>query len=325
MLPLLIVIALLNAFLAGFHGSAAVVATVISSRALSPRAALVCSALAAFIGPLVLGTAVANTISQQLISPSVLTPDVLVCGLLAAVSWVLFTWWMGVPSSASHALIGGLLGAAFAAAGPLAIQPLGLIKTIIGLFASPPLGWLAGLLVMPVILFFVQNATPRINLVFRRFQLFSTIGLAATIGSNDAQKFMGLIALALLLSGASTTFAVPGWAIVASAAAFALGTLSGGYRLIRTLGGRIFKVRPVHSLGAQLAAGGLILTASLTGLPVSGTHVMSTAIFGVGSAERLSKVRWQVAGDLLTAWALTLPLTALLAGAGYWLLKGLTL
>lgn len=323
MLIALILLALLNAFLAGFHSSAGVVATVISARALSPRAALISSALAAGAGPLILGTAVAATFSQQLIAPAALSSLLLLCSLMAGLIWILFTWWVGLPTSASHALVGGLLGAALAAAGPGAVQLAGLIKILIGLFISPPLGWLAGLLVMQVVLFAVQNATPRINVLFKQLQLFTTLGLALTVGSNDAQKFMGLIVLALFLSGQITTLDVPVWVMLASAAGFALGTLSGGYRLIRTLGGRIFKIRPVHSLSTQLAAGFVILGASLGGLPVSGTHVISTSIFGVGSAERLSKVRWQVARELLNAWALTIPITALLAGMGFWLLKGL--
>lgn len=322
MLIIVLILALLNAFLAGFHGSAAVVATVISSRALTPRTALLWAALAAWLGPLLLGTAVANTLSQQLIAPAALSLEVLLCGLVAAASWITVTWLAGIPCSASQAVIGGLLGAAVTSAGFSSVQPFGLIKILIGLFISPPLGLLAGLGMMQVMLFVFRNATPRINVLFRQFQFVTTLGLALTVGSNDAQKFMGVMALALLITGQILTFQVPVWVMLASATAFALGMLSGGYRLIRTLGGRIFKIRPVHSLSAQLAAGIVMLAASLMGLPVSSTQVISTSVVGVGTAERLSKVRWQVALEMLTAWVLTIPLTATLAGLGLWLWKG---
>lgn len=315
-------LALANAFLAGFHGSAAVVATVISSRALSPRVALLSAAALAWLGPLVLGTAVADTISRQLIAPAALSLEVLICGLASAACWVTLTWLIGIPCSASQATIGGLLGASLTVAGFSAIQPVGLIKTLLGLFVSPPLGLLAGLWMMRAMLALFQNATPRVNVLFRRLQLGTTLGLALTVGSNDAQKFMGLIALALFLGGATPNDHIPTWVILASGTAFALGMLSGGYRLIRTLGARIIKVRPVHSLSAQTSSGLVVLFASLIGLPVSSTQVISTAVFGVGSAERLSKVRWQIAREMLTAWALTLPVTAGLAGLSLWLWKG---
>lgn len=323
LLILTLALALTNAFLAGFHGSAAVVATVISSRALSPRVALVFAAAVAWVGPFVLGTAVADTISRQLIAPAALTQEVLICGLASAAFWIALTWLLGIPCSASQATIGGLLGAAITVDGFESIQSLGLIKTLLGLFVSPPLGLLGGLWMMRAMLSMFRNATPRVNVIFRRTQLATTLGLALTVGSNDAQKFMGLIALALLLGGQLPSYQIPTWVIAASGTAFALGMLSGGYRLIRTLGARIIKIRPVHSLSAQTASGLVVLVASLIGLPVSSTQVISTAVFGVGSAERLSKVRWQIAREMLTAWALTLPLTAILAGLGIWLWKGI--
>ncbi len=319
---LALALALSNAFLAGFHGSAAVVATVISSRALTPRVALLCAAGAAWVGPFILGTAVADTISRQLIAPPALTLEVLVCGLASAACWIALTWLLGIPCSASQATIGGLLGASITIAGFSSVQSLGLIKTLLGLFVSPPLGLLGGLWMMRAMLSLFQSATPRINEVFRKMQLVTTLGLAVTVGSNDAQKYMGLIALALLLGGQTADYHISIWVILASGTAFALGMLSGGYRLIRTLGARIIKVRPVHSLSAQTASGLVVLVASLIGLPVSTTQVISTAVFGVGSAERLSKVRWQIAREMLTAWALTLPITATLAGVSIWLWKG---
>ncbi|MBL8057504.1 MAG: inorganic phosphate transporter [Anaerolineales bacterium] len=322
MLTVLIAVALLNAFFAGFHGSAAVVATVISSRALPPRLALALAAAAACLGPLVLGTAVADTFSRQLVVPGALSLLVLVCGLAAAISWVGFTWAVGLPCSASQALVGGLLGAVTVAAGPAAVLWNGLLKVLIGLFISPPLGLLTGLAVMAGVLFLAHWATPRANQAFKQLQLLTSLALALVVGSNDAQKLMGLITLGLVLAGRQTGFAVPVWVSLASAGAFALGMLSGGYRLIRTLGGRIFRIRPVHAFSAQLAATAVISAASLAGLPVSSTQVISTAIFGVGSAQRVAQVRWQVAGEMIAAWALTIPATAVLAGALFWILKG---
>lgn len=322
MLTVLIVVALANAFLAGFHGSAAVVATVISSRALAPRVALLWAAAAALAGPLVLGTAVADTFSRQLVAPEALSLLGVICGLAAAIGWVGFTWAAGLPCSASQALVGGLLGAVTAAAGPAAVRGAGLLKVLIGLFISPPLGLLTGLAVMAGVLWLARRATPRANQLFKQLQLLTSLALALAVGSNDAQKFMGLITLGLALAGQSAGFAVPAWVMAASAGAFALGMLSGGYRLIRTLGGRIFRIRPVHGFSAQLAATAVIFAANFTGLPVSSTQVVSTAIFGVGSAQRVSQVRWQVAREMITAWVLTIPATALLGGMAYWALKG---
>jgi hypothetical protein len=193
-------------------------------------------------------------------------------------------------------------------AGWAALQLVSFFKTLLGLFLSP-LGLLAGLGLMHFIRTVFDGATPRINVLFRQFQLFTTLGLAFTVGSNDAQKFMGLVTLALVLAEQLAGFEVPLWVLLASATTFAFGMLSGGYRLIKTIGGHIFTLRPAHSLSAQLAAGLVVLVASLTGLPVSSTQVVSTSVFGVGAAERPSKVRWQVAREMLSAWALTIPVT----------------
>lgn len=306
----------------GFHGSAAIVATVIASRALSPRQALALTALAAFGGPLFLGAAVAHTIGQGLVAPSAWSSVALACGLLAASGWTLLTWWVGLPCSASQALIGGLLGAVTIAAGPGAVQSEGVLKTLIGLFVSPPVGLLAGVLLMRLTLWLAQSATPRANNLFKRMQVLTSLSLAMVVSANDTQKVMGVMTLMLMLTGSLSTFAVPLWIKLLAAGAFALGILSGGYRLIRTLGGRLLRVRPIHGFVAQLATTGVILLASQTGLPVSSTQVIGMAIVGVGSAERLSKVRWQVAGTLMAAWFLTIPVTAVLAGLGVWLWKG---
>ncbi len=307
----------------GFHGSAAVVSTVISSRALPPRMALTLTALATFVGPLLFGTAVADTISQSLVQPTAWSPEVLLCGLLAAIGWTLLTWLAGIPCSASQALIGGLLGAVTAASGPGAVQQSGAWKVLSGLFISPPVGLVAGVLMMRLVLFLAQRATPRANNVFKRLQVLTSLCLALTVSANDAQKVMGVITVALVLGGLVPAFGVPAWVRLVSAGAFGLGIVSGGYRLMRTLGGRLFRIRPIHGFAAQLAAAGIIFGASYAGLPVSSTQLLSTAIVGVGSAERISKVRWQVAGEMMTAWFLTIPVTAILAGMGVWAWKGL--
>jgi PiT family inorganic phosphate transporter len=247
----------------------------------------------------------------------VISPTVVTAGLFSAVLWNLVTWYLGLPSSSSHALVGGLLGAALLSGGVAVVRIEGLIKILVALLLSPVLGLLAGFLVMRLTLFAVQSAHPRVNTLFRRLQAFTLVGLALSHGTNDAQKTMGVIAMGLLASGYLARFEVPLWVIAASAGSIALGTSLGGWRLIRTLGGKIFRVRPVHGFASQVAGASVILGAALLGGPVSTTQVMSSAIMGVGAAERLSKVRWMVLRDLAIAWILTIPLTALLAAGAY--------
>jgi len=242
-------------------------------------------------------------------------------GVIAAIIWNRVTWFLALPSSSSHALVGGLVGAAILAAGFKVIQPAGMIKILVALFVSPPLGFAAGFAVMRLILYFAQSATPRINDWFRQGQIFTSIGLALSHGANDSQKTMGIITLGLVASGQLKSFAVPLWVIVASAGAIALGTSLGGWRLIRTLGGRIFTIRPVHGFSTHIAATTVILGAALLGGPVSTTQVIGSAIMGVGSAERISKVRWDVAQEMLQAWGLTIPATMLFGAAALWLMR----
>lgn len=314
MLFILVASALLFDFLNGFHDSANIVATVIASRALSPRQTLVLTAIAELAGPLLFGVAVAKAVGDGLIDSHAITLPVVVAAVWAAIAWNLVTWYLGIPSSSSHALVGGLVGAALFSSGWQVIRLAGLLKILLALFISPPLGLAVGFVLMRVILFFGRAATPRINIFFKRAQVVTSIGLALSHGTNDAQKTMGLITLGLVVSGSIPSFQVPLWVILASAAAIALGIASGGWRLIRTLGGRIYKIRPVHGFTAQLASAGVILGAALVGGPVSTTQVVSSAIMGAGAAERLSKVRWQVAQEMLWAWGLTIPLTGLLGG-----------
>jgi PiT family inorganic phosphate transporter len=320
MLYFLVAIGLFFDFLNGFHDSSNIVATVISSRALRPRTALYFTAAAEFIAPFLFGVAVANTIGKGLIEPASITILVVIAAVLAAVIWNLLTWLIGIPSSSSHALVGGLLGAAILADGINVVHLSGLTKILLALFISPPLGLIVGWLFMRIIQYVFSNAGPRINQAFKRLQILTSLSLALSHGTNDSQKTMGIITLGLVASGYQQTFHIPIWVIAASASAIALGTAFGGWRLIRTLGGRIYKIRPVHAFTSQAASAGVILGAALLGGPVSTTQVVSSSIMGVGAAERVTKVRWQVAQNMLVTWVLTIPITSLLAALLYYLL-----
>ena len=315
-----IALALLFDFLNGIHDSSNIVATMISSRALSPRLALGMTALANFVGPFVFGVAVANTIGHEIVSAESISENVILAALMSAIVWNLLTWYLGFPSSSSHALIGGFIGSVMIAAGWGAIQIEGLEKVLIALFVSPIIGFLIGYLILRLTILLSWNASPRINSVFRKSQVLTALALALSHGTNDAQKTMGIITLALVTGGYLSTFAVPTWVILVCALMIALGTMLGGWKLIRTLGGKFYKIRPVDGFASQLASAAVILTASLAGGPVSTTQVVSSAIMGVGTAERANKVRWGVAQEIAAAWLLTIPATALLAAGVYWLI-----
>lgn len=319
-LIIVIALALIFDFLNGVHDSSNIVATMISSRAFHPRTALTITALSHFFGPFLFGVAVAKTIGDEVAVSGTLTLHVITACLISAIIWNLLTWFLGLPSSSSHALIGGLVGAVAIGAGFSAIKLSGLEKVMIALFASPIIGFALGFILMRVIFFLARGATPKINTFFKRAQLFTALGMSFSHGTNDAQKTMGIITLSLVIGGVLPDFKVPVWVIAASAGAIALGTALGGWRLIRTLGGKFYKIRPVHSFASQLTSGLVILTASLFGGPVSTTQVVSSSIIGVGSAERFGKVRWSVAGDIVTAWIVTIPATALLSAGVYVLL-----
>jgi PiT family inorganic phosphate transporter len=320
-LAALLISALIFDFLNGFHDSSNIVATVIASRAMSPRRVLWTTAAAEFAGPFLFGVAVAKTIGEGLVDPVHVTMPVVIATMVAAVAWNLVTWFLGIPSSSSHALVGGIMGAVIVSQGADAIQIRGFLKVIIALFASPILGLIAGYLLMNLTLFVFRGASPGINRFFKQAQVVTSLGLALSHGANDAQKTMGIITLGLVVEGVIPQFAVPLWVIAVSASMIALGTAMGGWRLIRTLGGRIYKIRPVHGFVSQLTGASVILGAALLGGPVSTTQVMSSAIMGVGSAERLSKVRWQVGYEMLVAWALTIPVAGVMAAAAYWPLQ----
>jgi PiT family inorganic phosphate transporter len=323
MTPILItviVFALIFDFLNGVHDSSNVVATMISSRALSPRVALWMTAAANFFGPFVFGVAVAETIGNEIVSAEAISTEVLLAALASAIFWNLLTWYLGFPSSSSHALIGGFIGAVVIAAGWQAIQLHGLEKILLALFASPIIGFVFGYVFLRLILLLSWKATPRVNGFFKRGQIATALALALSHGTNDAQKTMGIITLALVTGGYLRVFAVPTWVILLCAAMIALGTAVGGNKLIKTLGGKFYKIRPVDGFASQLASTAVILGASLLGGPVSTTQVVSSAIMGVGAAERVNKVRWGVAREIATAWLLTIPATALLAAGIHWIL-----
>lgn len=321
MFPILLALALFFDFLNGFHDSSNIVATVISSGAMRPRLALMLAATCEFLGPFLFGVAVATTVGAGLLRDEVISTAVIVAALISAVLWNLVTWYLGLPSSSSHALVGGLLGAALVSGGLAVVRIEGLTKILLALLISPVAGLIAGFLVMRLTLFALQKAHPSVNYLFRRLQAFTLIGLALSHGTNDAQKTMGVIAMGLLAGGYIQRFTVPIWVIAASAGSIALGSSLGGWRLIRTLGAKIFRVRPVHGFASQVAGAAVILGAALMGGPVSTTQVMSSAIMGVGAGERLGKVRWMVLRDLMVAWVLTIPLTAALAAIAYTLIQ----
>ena len=318
---IVIALALLFDLLNGVHDSSNVVATMISSRALQPRLALGMTALANFFGPLVFGVAVANTIGHEIVVAEAINTNVLIAALAGAIFWNLLTWYLGFPSSSSHALIGGFIGAVAVGAGWRAIQLHGMEKVLIALFASPILGFVIGYFILRVTLMLSWNASPRINTFFRQSQVITALALALSHGTNDAQKTMGIITLALVTGGLLDNFAVPLWVVLACASMIGLGTAVGGWKLIRTLGGKFYKIRPVDGFASQLASAAVIMTASLAGGPVSTTQVVSSAIMGVGAAERANKVRWGVAQEIAIAWLLTIPASALVAAAVYWLLE----
>jgi len=323
LLLVIILVAVASGFLNGLHDSSNVVATMISSRAMSPRTALTMTAAAEFAGPFLFGVAVATTIGSEVIQPDAINSAVILAALGSTIVWNLITWYFGWPSSTSHALIGGIIGGAGMAEGFHTVKLPGLEKVVVALFLSPILGLVVGYLVLKLIYFLARGATPRVNAFFKRSQLITALALALSHSTNDAQKTMGVIAMAMVTTGYVAQFQVPWWVIALSAGAMAAGTITGGWRLIRTLGARFYKIRPVHAFGSQLTSAAIILGAALLGGPVSTTQVVSSAIMGAGSADRVSKVRWTVAQDIALAWVLTIPVSALLAAGIYLLINQL--
>ena len=321
---LIVVLGLAIAFdyINGFHDTANAIATSISTRALRPAWAIGMSAVANFTGALV-GTEVAKTVSSGLIDTNVESQTMIAAALIGAIAWNLLTWRLGIPSSSSHALIGGLLGAALISAGIGSWQMGGVVgKVLVPLVASPVIGFVIGLLLMALMFNVFRRAHPgRLNGVFRRLQVVSAAYMAFSHGSNDAQKTMGIMTLALVAAGIQTSFEPPLWVILTAATAISLGTAAGGWRIIKTMGTKVVKLDPVHGFAAETTAATVIFGASQLGVPVSTTHVISSAIMGVGSSDRLKTVRWGVARSIVTAWVLTLPASGATAAVAYLVLR----
>jgi inorganic phosphate transporter, PiT family len=316
---IILTLAAVFGILSGYRDSANIVATMISSRAIGPQRALFVAALSSAIGPFIFGLSVATTIGRDFISPSIASLPVVMAALIAAIVWNTITAWLGIPSSSMHALVGGLFGAAIVAGGWDAINPAGLGKILLSLLISPFLGLISGYIIMKLILLLAANASPRINSVFKRGQLITVVLLGLSYGANDGQKTIGAMTIGLIAAGSLTSFQIPIEIVLLGAASIALGMSIGGWRLIRTLGGRFYTVRPVHAFSEQLASTIVVLGAAAIGGPVSTSQVVSTSIMGTGGAERLSKVRWPAANSIVLAWILTLPTSAALA-AGIFLL-----
>jgi PiT family inorganic phosphate transporter len=312
----------------GFHDAANVVATIIATGAMRPAPALGLAAVCHFIGPFLFGTAVAETIGKNIVDISTfdtalmeLSTSLLVAALVGAIAWNLITWFWGFPSSSSHALVGGMVGAVLVAYGPDKILWKGLLYVIGVLIFSPILGLVFGNLFFKTTLYFSRNATPKIKYFFNRMQVPSSIALSLSHGANDAQKSMGLITMSLVILGLSPTFHIPFWVIASCAGAIALGTASGGWRIIKTLGSGIYRLRSVHAFCAQTSSATVILAAAFMGGPVSTTHVVSSSIMGVGAGQRVSAVRWGVAKSIVIAWFVTIPASAAMAGLSFFLIR----
>lgn len=321
----------------GFHDASNIIATVIASRAMTPIQAVIVVAIFEFLGPLLGGTAVANTIGKFInISDLQAIPSmvIILCGIIGAITWNLGTWWFGIPSSSSHALVGGLAGAVVVSAGAdhvvWGIEELmqghvtGVTKVLMALILSPIIGFWAGFFIHRLMSFLLRAAKPVVNKYLRRVQFFTSAGLAFSHGANDAQKSMGIITLVLLLGGFIDKFEVPFWVILTCATAITLGIMSGGWRIVRTVGFGIYKVRPLHALDAQLTSASVIFSASLIGAPVSTTHVVSSSIMGIGSSERPKAVRWAKAKEIVSTWVITIPGAATVAIVSYYLIHFIT-
>jgi PiT family inorganic phosphate transporter len=304
------------------------VATIIMTRAISPRKALLIAAACEFIAPFFLGTAVAKVIGQDIVDLSAFDQKTLpisyafiISALVGAIIWNLITWVFGFPSSSTHALVGGMVGAVLIAYGSDKIFWEGLIYIVISLIVSPLLGLIFGFLTLKIVFYFSKNATPRLNYLLNRMQIPSSIALALSHGANDVQKSIGLLAMSLVILGISPSFHIPFWIVASCGMATAIGTASGGWRIIRTVGSKIYRLRSVHAFCAQTSSAIVILGASVVGGPVSTTHVVSSSIMGVGAGQRISGVRWGVAKNIVVAWFVTIPASAAMAAGSFLLIR----
>ncbi|MES2855677.1 MAG: inorganic phosphate transporter [Bdellovibrionota bacterium] len=318
LLVVVIIVTLIFEYINGMHDAANAIATVVSTKALSPRKAVAYGAMMNVFGAFA-GTHVAKTIGAGIIDITIVTQMMILSALLGAIIWNMLTWYFGIPSSSSHALIGGLMGAAWSKAGVGAIHVLGTFEKIIGpMLTSPALGFFVGMVFMIGLYWIAYRQVPvRIHRVFRKCQLVSAGFLAFAHGSNDAQKTMGIITLALFTYGAIPTVDVPVWVIVICALCMGAGSMAGGWRIIQTLGNKIIKLEPIQGFAAESSASGIILAASHFGIPISTTHVITTSIMGVGSTKGASAVKWGLVGRIVQAWVLTIPTCMLLAAGIY--------
>lgn len=320
-----VVLALIFDYINGFHDAANAIATVVSTKVLSPRVAVIYGAVLNFIGAL-LGTKVAATVGEGLVNVNVVTSEVLFAALSSAIIWNLITWWKGLPSSSSHALMGSLMGATAMAAGTQNLHWHAItFKVIIPMFTSPIMGFIGGYFVMIALYWlFHKIALPIINSIFNKLQIVSCGYLAIMHGANDAQKTMGIIALAVA-TYYQTPFHVSDWIIIACAFAMGLGTVAGGWKIIRTVGSKMVKVKPIQGFAAEATGGSILFITAHFGIPISTTHTITTSIMGVGSAQRLSALNPKIIGNIMIAWVMTLPITFALSGglyiAWHWLLK----
>lgn len=329
-----VVIVLVFDYTNGFHDAANIVATVIASRAMSPAQAVLIVGVFEFLGPLLGGTAVANTIGKFITLDDidrVLALTIVLCGLLGAIAWNLLTWWNGIPSSSSHALVGGLAGVVMVAAGSSHVvwgfddllhgHLNGVAKVIVALILSPIIGFWVGFALHRTMLRLLRGARPSINRDLRHLQYVTSAGLAFSHGANDAQKSMGILTLVLLIGGFIPTFEVPFWVMLACSLTIVLGILTGGWQIVRTLGFSIYKIRPLHALDSQMTAAGVIFSSSMFGAPVSTTHVVASSIMGIGASERPKAVRWGKATEIVTTWLITIPGAALMSITCYLLVR----
>ncbi|HEX4960138.1 MAG TPA: inorganic phosphate transporter [Thermoanaerobaculia bacterium] len=318
LLVLIVLVALTFDFLNGFHDAANSIATVVSTRVLSPQKAVIWAAFFNFVAAFVLGTHVAKTIGSGMIDLSVVTREVVLAGLIGAILWNLFTWYYGLPVSSSHALIGGYAGAAIAKAGWGSIVVSGWTKTLLFIVLAPLIGLVLAFFLMVMVTWIVRNWRPsKVDRRFRGLQLLSAAAYSLGHGGNDAQKTMGIITGLLVAAGYLKEFAVPLWVILISHAAIAFGTLFGGWRIVKTMGSKITKLQPIGGFCAETAGAITLVGATLAGIPVSTTHTITGAIVGVGATRRLSAVKWGVAGRIVWAWILTIPIAALVSAVAY--------
>lgn len=322
LIVIVIIIALIFDFINGFHDSANSIATIVATNVLKPRNAVLLAAFWNFFGAFVFSVAVATTIGKGIINPSVVNIYVILAALIGAILWNIITWYYGIPSSSSHALIGSLIGAGIFSSGFNSIIFSGLNKILLFIFIAPMLGFLGSIMFTILMMWFFKSGNPsKIDWYFKKLQLVSSSFYSLGHGVNDAQKTMGVIALVLFTSGFISAFYVPKWVIIASYTAIALGTFFGGWRIVKTMGIRITKIKPFHGFSAETSGALVLLGTAHFGIPVSTTHVISGSIMGVGTIRRYSGVRWQIARRIVIAWLLTIPMSAIIAGLSYFIIN----